>query len=309
MLRHSCRVAGARTLLFDRSEVHSMRNYRKSAVALAVGLAVVSPLLIASQAQAQTYDKKVVYTFSSSFEMPGVTLQPGQYVFRLADPNTTRRIIQVASEDEKRVYGTFFSIPLEADEVPKEPEVRFYEAASGAPPAIRAVWYPGERTGREFIYPREQATRIARGGNDSVLTTTSPTSTAEETRSGDLARVNRSGETTPADATNPGNTAAAAGQPNQSESPPNRPAQSQAPSASDNAANPAASGATGQDRTLAQDRTPAAQPPAGSANAPTTTQARAALPQTSSSVPTVALAGALLLLLGLGLRAWTSTAQ
>ena len=39
------------------------------------------------------------------------------------------------------------------------PEVRFTESTAGAPPAIRAWWYPYDSTGFEFIYPKGQAGR------------------------------------------------------------------------------------------------------------------------------------------------------
>jgi hypothetical protein len=67
------------------------------------------------------------------------------------------------------------------------------EAAAGVPPAIKTVWYAGERDGFEFIYPREQALRLAKSTREPVLTTRSQTTTAAQTKSGDLDRVSSSG--------------------------------------------------------------------------------------------------------------------
>ena len=154
-------------------------------------------LLATTAALAQgpsTFDKKTIYTFSGPVELPRVALQPGQYIFRLADPETTRKILQVVSADGKQVYGNFFWIPLERAEVKAGPEVRLMEATAGAPPAIRAVWYPGERTGWELIYPRQQAMRIARHVADPVLTTKADSSKTDETATDELARVSSSGQ-------------------------------------------------------------------------------------------------------------------
>jgi hypothetical protein len=165
------------------------------AVAYAALLATTAPL-----AQGPgTFDKKTVYTFSGPVELPGVALKPGQYIFRLADPDTTRKILQVVSADGKQVYGNFFWIPLDRPEAKSEPEVRLIEAPAGAPPAIRAVWYPGERTGWELIYPRQQALRIARNAANPVLTTKADSAKVDETPD-DLTRVSSSGQDVSLDA-------------------------------------------------------------------------------------------------------------
>jgi hypothetical protein len=141
-----------------------------------------------------TFDKKTIYTFSAPVELPGVALQAGQYIFRLADPDTTRKILQVVSADGKTMYGNFFWVPLERPEAKSEPEIRLMEAAAGTPPAIRAVWYPGERTGWELIYPRQQAIRLARAASAPVLTTTAETVKVEQTSTNDLTRVSSSAQ-------------------------------------------------------------------------------------------------------------------
>jgi hypothetical protein len=43
--------------------------------------------------------------------------------------------------------------------------VTLYEGgmATGSPDAIKAWFYPGETTGFEFVYPREQAKKAASG--------------------------------------------------------------------------------------------------------------------------------------------------
>ena len=70
------------------------------------------------------------------------------------------------------------------------------ETASGTPAAIRTWWYPGERTGYEFIYPKEQARRLAMAASQPVLTTDAQTSTTEQTNTADLSRVASGGQET-----------------------------------------------------------------------------------------------------------------
>jgi len=161
---------------------------------LLILLSVVT--LLSTNAFAQTIDKKVYFTFSGPVEIPGSTLPAGKYLFHLADPDSGRQVLQVQSADGKKVYGMFFSMPAQRPTPPDEAEVRFMETASGSPAVISTLWYAGERTGRELIYPREQALRIAKTTNVAVLTTKSRTTKAEDVKTGDLARVSPSGQDT-----------------------------------------------------------------------------------------------------------------
>src|ERR1700709_879821 len=107
----------------------------------------------ASSATAQLPDRRTIFTFSGPVSIPGATLPAGRYVFRLAEPGTSARVVQVFSADDKKPFGLFFSHPAERSEPARDPEVRFMETAKGVPAAIKTWWYPGERTGFEFVYP------------------------------------------------------------------------------------------------------------------------------------------------------------
>src|SRR5215813_8174186 len=83
--------------------------------------------------------------------------------------------------------------PAERRDPPKDAEVSVHETAANTPSAVGAWWYPGERIGYEFIYPRAQARELARTTGASVLTTKADTTKAEETRSGELTRIDSNG--------------------------------------------------------------------------------------------------------------------
>ncbi len=165
----------------------------RSAFRLASAGALLAIVMSAS-AMAQPADKRTYFTFSGPVAMPGVNLPAGKYLFRIGDPTSGRRIVQVMSEDGRKPIGLFFSIPAQRPEVADKPEVRFIETPRGQPAAIRTWWYPGERTGYEFIYPKAQARRLAQATSQPVLTTQSQTTKTEETNTEELTRVSSSGE-------------------------------------------------------------------------------------------------------------------
>jgi hypothetical protein len=167
--------------------MESLKHFRR---ACGIGAAVV---LVAAVAYAQPSDKRTFFTFSRPITLPGVTLPAGKYIFRLTDDQSSRKIIQVVSSDGTKPYAMLLTIPNERRDPAKDAEVSFLETASRTPSAVRAWWYPGERTGYEFIYPRAQARQLAQTTGASVLTTKSDTTKSEETRTGDLTRIDASG--------------------------------------------------------------------------------------------------------------------
>ena len=170
-----------------------MLSTRRFGAACAVAVFVC---LLAAPASAQPLDKRTLFTFSAPVTLPGVTLPAGQYLFRLADPGSSGSVVQVLNADGTTPYGLFFTLPAERFEPAAMPEVRFMETATGTPAAIKTWWYPGERRGYEFIFPREQARRLAMDARQPVLTTQAPTTTTEQTNTADLSRLASGGQET-----------------------------------------------------------------------------------------------------------------
>jgi hypothetical protein len=146
---------------------------RVSAIATAVCLALLVALALhTSRASAQDFNplEKTYLTFSGPVELPGMTLAAGTYRFQLADTES-RKVVQVYSEDGQKIYGQFLFAPARRLEVTSEPVVTFKESAEGTTPAIQYWFYPNASTGKEFIYPKDQAMRIARRTHSPVLST------------------------------------------------------------------------------------------------------------------------------------------
>jgi hypothetical protein len=119
---------------------------------------------MASGADAFTSDKRTYFTFNQSVALPGVTLPAGTYMFRLADPDTSRRVIQVSDKEGTQSYALLLTMPAYRTEAAKDSEIRFLETPAGAPRAINAWWYVGDSTGYEFMYSKQQLSELNRIG-------------------------------------------------------------------------------------------------------------------------------------------------
>lgn len=92
--------------------------------------------------------------------MPGITLPAGTYVFRfplkqdLAGPGS-QPVIQVLRPDGGDSYAMFHAIPIRDASrtlATDEYEVKWREQDDDAPPAVEALFLPGQSTGFEFLY-------------------------------------------------------------------------------------------------------------------------------------------------------------
>jgi hypothetical protein len=114
-----------------------------------------------TSANAQTFDQRTYFTFNQPVALPGVTLPPGKYLFRLADPMSGRRVVQVMDAEGRRTYALLMSMPTFGLQPASAPDLRFMETREGARPAVKQWWYPGQSIGREFLYSKEQERKLA----------------------------------------------------------------------------------------------------------------------------------------------------
>ena len=127
------------------------------------GAVVAALTAVAAPAAASdvTYDKLAYLSFSAPVQIPGVTLNAGTYRFRLANPDTSRNVLQVLSNDGAIVYAMFHTIPDSRATTTEEAIVSFRETPRGVAPAVRSLFYGGEYRGYEFVYPRGGPNMIA----------------------------------------------------------------------------------------------------------------------------------------------------
>ncbi len=146
---------------------------RAIAIATATVLALLVTLTLNVAAQQPDTRDRTIMTFSSAVELPGMRLEPGTYVFRLAD-SASRNVIQVLDKDEKDVMGQWLFVSAERPEVTGDTVVSFRETSAASTPAVQFWYYPGEKIGKEFVYPKDQALRIAQRTGATVQTEEGP---------------------------------------------------------------------------------------------------------------------------------------
>jgi hypothetical protein len=140
-------------------------NKLQTKMILLAGLAATALL---PGARADEWNQRTVVTFGDAVEIPGQVLPAGTYVFKLANSNSNRHIVQVFNKDENHLFGTFLAIPNYRHRPSEKTIVKFEERAAGSPQAIKAWFYPHTNYGHEFVYPKPEALALAEANNTPV---------------------------------------------------------------------------------------------------------------------------------------------
>jgi len=116
----------------------------------------------APAAKADEWDKRTVMTFNEPVEIPGKVLPAGTYVFKLLDSESDRTVVQIFTEDQKRLVATVIAIPDYREEPADKTIVTLEERPSGLPEALHSWFYPGDNYGVQFVYRNPERQYAAR---------------------------------------------------------------------------------------------------------------------------------------------------
>jgi hypothetical protein len=94
-----------------------MQGLRRTGV---MALAVAAALLIAHVASADQWSEKTILTFTEPVMIPGATLQPGSYVFKLVDSSTDRNLVEISNERTGQVNTTTHAVPAARENKTRE---------------------------------------------------------------------------------------------------------------------------------------------------------------------------------------------
>jgi hypothetical protein len=125
------------------------------AASVALCGAVLAITAGAFRAQADQWDKRTVLTVDQPIQVRDTYLEPGTYVFKLANSSADRHIVQIFNADESHIINTVLAIPNYRLEPTGRSRFMFWETPPGTARALRAWFYPGDNFGQEFQYPKE----------------------------------------------------------------------------------------------------------------------------------------------------------
>jgi len=133
-----------------------MTTYLKRTM-LALGAAC---MLSASTATADEWNHKTILTINEPMMVPGAMLEPGTYIFTLADENGSRTFVNIFRESDRQLVTTAKVVRMQRTDETRGLELKV-AMAEKAMPAMKGWFYPGSANGHEFIYPKAEARALA----------------------------------------------------------------------------------------------------------------------------------------------------
>jgi hypothetical protein len=120
--------------------------------------------------RADEYDQATKLTFNQSVQIPGRVLPAGTYWFVLADTSiANRNVIHIFNSDRSTLYATVSAIPVDRAKSSDHTAFTFAERDSTQPGALVAWYYPGRKTGHEFVYPAQDEKELASAKHQTVV--------------------------------------------------------------------------------------------------------------------------------------------
>src|SRR5215467_11603087 len=101
----------------------TLRRSVVSALAVMMAITLFAPRIV----RAAGTGTKIIVRFNKPVEIPNLVLEPGTYVFRLANHAVSRDIVHVFNEGETRVFATLFTIPKYRATVSDQPVFQLEE--------------------------------------------------------------------------------------------------------------------------------------------------------------------------------------
>jgi hypothetical protein len=275
-----------------------MRRITSVLVATAATVLLTSAMAVA---QGQVLENRLTnVTFSAPVSVPRHTLPAGTYRFQLADSNANRNIVQIFDKDNNLV-ATLLAVPARRNQAQGDPVITFKETRSDQPPAVHYWYYAGDSIGSELVYPRNQAMEIARASGESVMSTDTDSSEANDLKNSKITTVSPNEANSQPQTTQPDTTTA----PQQQTQPTSTPVTTAPTTPTTTTEQPNRTTTAPTTTAPTTTTTTTEQPPRPTSQRETVgTSGRApkSLPKTASSLPEIGLIGLIALSAGLGMR-------
>jgi len=144
-----------------------------------IGLIIAFAAFFEVAAHADEFNQSTTLTFSQPVQIPGQLLPAGTYLFKLANSDSDRDMVQIFSSDQTHLYATFQTIPTERQIPTDDTSITFAEQSGGEPEVLLKWFYPGSLTGHEFVYSKQREKELAQDRQQTVVANQRPTSNAD----------------------------------------------------------------------------------------------------------------------------------
>jgi hypothetical protein len=132
---------------------------------MSLAISTFAPLV-----RADEWNKYTIITVNRPIQIPDRVLPPGKYVLKLLNSVTNRHIVMVYNGTGQHLITMVQTINDYRQQRSGRTVLTFWETPPGAPPVLRAWFWPGDFSGQDFVYPKSLAAQIAKTSHQQVPT-------------------------------------------------------------------------------------------------------------------------------------------
>jgi hypothetical protein len=158
-----------------------MNNQKK----LMILATMLTFLIMLPAARASEEDQATKLTFNKAIRIPGRVLPAGTYWFVLAETNTAPNVVQIYNSDRSTLYATVLTINAERSNPTDNTAITFADRGSMQPETIVTWFYPGNTSGREFVYSNREEQELAQVKHHTVMAAAGDKRQIQTTAAGD----------------------------------------------------------------------------------------------------------------------------
>ena len=151
---------------------------------IVAGLIIAFSLFFELAAHADESDQATTITFSQPIQIPGQVLPAGSYLFKLANPDSDRDIVQIFNADRTALYATLQTVPTDREEPTSHTVVTLAEQGGGQPDVLLKWFYSSSETGNEFLYPKHIEKELAQDKHENIVANQPTVSNSDVTGAG-----------------------------------------------------------------------------------------------------------------------------
>ena len=140
-----------------------------SKLSMIAGFIIAFALIFELTAHADEDNQMTKISFSEAVQVPGTVLPAGTYQFVLARNESNQNIVQIFNPDGTRLYATVQTVPAERRRETDGTSITLAQRPDGQPDALVTWFYPGNDTGHEFLYSKQEEKELTQDAKQTFV--------------------------------------------------------------------------------------------------------------------------------------------
>lgn len=140
-----------------------------SKLSMIAGFIIAFALIFELTAHADEENQMTKISFSEAVQVPGTVLPAGTYQFVVARNESNQNIVQIFNADGTKLYATVQTVPAERGKEADGISITLAQRPDGQPDALVSWFYPGNDTGHEFLYSKQEEKELTQDAKQTLV--------------------------------------------------------------------------------------------------------------------------------------------